>query len=139
MANTLYDSAITNFGNGNIRWISNTIAVYLMGGTSANPTNDAFVTVQDLINSGATYVASGAIGSKTLSNRNFGGANVTIPSVTGADVTFAILCQTSAAFNNSLLICNLDNTTSASALPYTPTGVDVTVSFSEGPTKIFSL
>lgn len=139
MANTLFDAAITSFGTASINWLDNTMAVALMAGTSADPTNDTFVTLQDIIDNGASMVASGTIGSKTLANRNFGGANVTIPAVTGDPVTFALVYQVSGTNDNSLLVGTLDDTTSASNLPYTPTGVDVTVTYSEGPTKIFSI
>jgi hypothetical protein len=142
MANTLFDRAVYNFGASNIDWLNDSIAVALMhaSGTVPDPSNDSYDTMDNLlVGRGDSIVSSGIITATTISDRQFGGNDVTMSSVTGLDVDYVIVYQDTGVDSTSRLICKLDTPSVSGTLPYTPTGVDVTVTFNDGPSKIFAL
>ena len=141
MSNAVMDSAITSYGNGDVDYTSNTIKLALMSGTAPDPTDDAIITIQDLLTAGNTIISEVTLASKTLANKEFGHADPTFTAVSGAAITFAIQYMDSGVTTTSPLLALWDTATAGSGLsefPITPNGLDIGVAFSD-PTKVYSL
>lgn len=78
-----------------------------------------------------------AIGSKTVALGVFNGGNVTFSAVSGSQVTQLVIYDDTPATNaTKRLIARIDT---ATGLPVTPSGGDITVSWDTGANKIFAL
>ena len=88
----------------------------------------------DDVPAGARVGTAVALGSKTLTNGVFDAADVTFTAVTGDPSEAVILYKDSGVESTSTLIAYFDT---ATGLPVTPTGVDITVSWNAS--GIFSI
>ena len=129
MANALYDHGREGFLDGSIDWDTDDIKMYLV-----DEGVDTIDLANDSANSAVTspVATSGNFGSKDVSAGVADAANVTFSSVTGAQ------SESLSIFSNtaSRLICNIDT---ATGLPVTPNGGDITVQWDDGANKIFKL
>lgn len=135
MANALYDRGRQGFLAGEIDWDANDIRIILID--EADDTIDLAVDEDLADRAGAARVAtSSALGSKTTAAGVADAADVTLSSVTG-DVSESIdIYQHTGTEATSLLIANIDT---ATGLPVTPNGGNITVQWDAGANKIFKL
>lgn len=135
MANSLYDRGRQGFLAGEIDWDANDIRLILID--EADDTIDLAVD-EDLADraAGARVATSSAFGTKTTTTGVADAADVTLTSVTG-DVSESIdIYQHTGTESTALLICNIDT---ATGLPVTPNGGNITVQWDSGSNKIFRL
>ena len=135
MANALYDRGRQGFLAGEIDWDANDIRIILID--EADDTIDLAVDEDLADRAGAARVAtSSALGTKTTAAGVADAADVTLSSVTG-DVSESIdIYQHTGTEATSLLIANIDT---ATGLPVTPNGGNITVQWDAGANKIFKL
>lgn len=135
MANALYDRGRQGFLAGEIDWDANDIRIILID--EADDTIDLALDEDLADRAGAARVAtSSALGTKTTTAGVADAADVTLSSVTG-DVSESIdIYQHTGTEATSLLIANIDT---ATGLPVTPNGGNITVQWDAGANKIFKL
>jgi len=133
MANALYDKGRESFLKGEISWSSDNIKLALLSaGYTPNLSTDQFVT--DL---GANIVArSGNFTTKTTTAGVADADDEVLTSVSGSQVTRIAIYKDTGADATSRLIALIDTATN---LPVTPNGGDITVQWDNGASKIFKL
>ncbi|MCI0430772.1 MAG: hypothetical protein L0210_09570 [Rhodospirillales bacterium] len=135
MANALYDKGREGFLDGSIDWDTNNIKAVLVD-TAAYTVNLGTHDLLDDIPVGARIATSGNLASKTVTSGVADAADVTFTAVSGASVEAIVLYADSGAEATSRLIAYIDT---ATGLPLTPNGGDVTVAWDNGANKIFKL
>lgn len=135
MANALYDKGREGLLDGSIDWDTNDIRLILID--EADDTID--LAVDDNLDDRAApsrVATSGAFASKTVTNGVADAAPVTLSAVTG-DVSESIdIYKHTGTESTARLICNIDT---ATGLPVTPNGGDITITWDSGANKIFKL
>jgi hypothetical protein len=135
MANAIYDLAREKFLNGQIDWTDDDIKCMLVDTNdySVNLATDEFHA--DV--AGAAIVAtSGNFSSKTTSAGVADAADVVFSSVSGDECEALVIFKDTGNSATSPLIAYIDT---ATGLPITPAGVDITVVWDSGANKIFKL
>jgi hypothetical protein len=135
MANALYDKGRESFLKGEILWNTDNIKVYLIDAAdyTVNLSTDQFAS--DI--AGAAKVAtSGNLASKTTTAGVADAADITFTAVTGDPSEALVIWQDTGTQSTSRLIAYID---SATGLPVTPNGGDITVAWDNGSNKIFKL
>lgn len=133
MANILYPKGKENFISGNIDLVNDTIRAVLID-TGTYTYNAAHADYADL--SGVVGSESGAFASKDVTDGVFDAADITFSSVTGATVEALVIFKDTGTAANDLLIAYID---SATGLPATPNGGDITIQWDSGANKIFAI
>jgi hypothetical protein len=142
VASALFDPGRQGFLDGSIDWDTASIKVALVRGYTFNA---AHMFVSDVTGAGGTLVqTSGALTSKTVTSGVADAADVTSTAVAaGAAIPAIIVFQSSAntggadvATTAQRLIAYIDT---ATGLPVTPNGQNITVSFDNGSNRIFKL
>lgn len=135
MANALYDKGREGFLDGSIDYDTNNIKIMLID--EADDTIDLALDEDLADRAGASRVAtSGNLSSKTVTAGVADAADVTFTAVTG-DVSESIdMYQDTGVEATSRLILNIDT---ATGLPVTPNGGDITVTWDSGANRIFKL
>ena len=133
MANQLYPKAKEAFLNADIDMAVDTITIALID-TGEYTFNSAHQYRSDIANS--AVISSATLSNKTTTNGVFDADDATFTSVTGANAEALILFQDTGVQSTSRLIAYID---SATGLPILPNGGDITVAFSSGSNRIFSL
>lgn len=135
MANALYDLAREAFLGGDLDWDANTIKLYLIDAAdyTKNLATDDFA---DDVPSGAKVATSSAFAGKTKTAGVADANDVTLTAVTGDLSEEIVIWQDSGTQSSSRLIANIDT---ATGLPVTPNGGDITVQWDNGANKIFKL
>ena len=135
MANALYDKGRENFLNGNIDWTADNIKVVLVDAAdyTVDLVNHDFL---DDIAVGGRVATSGNLSSKTSTAGVADAADVTFSSVTGDQSEALVIYRDSGTASTSELIAYIDT---ATGLPVTPNGGDITVTWDNGANKIFKL
>jgi len=130
MANLLYPKGKENLLLGNFDLSGANIKVALIdtGTYTYSATHDAYDDLSGIV---GTPVA---IGSTTVTDGVFDGADITFTSVTGDSVEALVIYQDSGTPSTSYLLAYLDTVTSG--LPVTPNGGDITITWG---TNIFAL
>src|SRR5210317_1065606 len=140
MANVLYSAGKEAFLSAEINLSSaaNNINIVLVD-TDDYSFSDSHTVLNDV--TGASRVATATLGSKTVTSGVFDAADATFSNVTGDQAEALIIYHdvqvggvTEA--NSCTLIAYIDT---ATGLPITPGGGDITVAFSDGANKIFAL
>lgn len=136
MANALYDSARAAFLGADIDWLADNIKVYLVRGYTPNTSTHDFL--DDVTGGGGTLVATSAnLSSKTSTAGVADAADVTYSTVTaGASCAHLVIAKDTGTPSTSPLIAVID---SATGLPITPNGGDITIAWDSGSNKIFKL
>ena len=137
MANALYDLGRQAFLEGSIAALTDNIKAVLVNIASThyavNLATDQFLSA---IASGDRVATSGNLASKTSTAGVFNAANVTFTAVTGAACGALVLYKDTGSAATSPLIAYIDT---ATGLPVTPNGGDITVSWDTGSNKVFKL
>ena len=135
MANALYDYGRDQFLQGNIDWVNDTIKVILID------TDD--YTVNLTTDQNLDDIAAGArVATATLANPTASGAgvadgdDVTFSAVSGDQSEALVIYKDSGVESTSPLIAYIDT---ATGLPVTPSGSDISVAWDSGANKIFKL
>lgn len=135
MANALYDNGRESFLRGEISWNSDDIKAILVDTGTYTVDLDAHQFLDD-IPGGARVATSANLASKTTTDGVADAADVTFTAVTGATVEAIVLFQDTGVEGTSRLIAYIDT---ATGLPVTPNGGDITVQWSAGADRIFRL
>ena len=136
MANALYDHGRENFLNGNVDWTNDDIKVTLVDSAdySRDLANDDFY--DDVTVAGREAVSS-AFTTKTTTAGVADADDVTFSTVSGDQCEYLVLwMDDGVAETSSPLIACIDT---ATGLPVTPNGGDITVTWDSGANKIFKL
>lgn len=135
MANALYDKGREGFLDGSIDWDTDDIRIILID--EADDTID-LASDEDLADraAGARVAISDALASKTVTAGVADATDKTFSSVTGDEAESIDIYQHTGTEATSRLIANIDT---ATGLPVTPNGGDITVTWDSGSNKIFKL
>lgn len=133
MANALYDKAREKFLTGSLDWATDNFKVVLVdtGTYTVDLVNDEFHS--DLA---GIVDTSGNLGSKTTTAGVADAADVTFTAVSGNSVEALVIYKDTGVSGTSPLVAYIDT---ATGLPVTPNGGDITVSWDDGTNKIFKL
>lgn len=135
MANALYDKGREGFLNGSIDWDTDDIRVILVD--SADYTVDLATDDNlDDVPSVARVATSAALSSKTVTAGVADAADVTFSAVNGDRAEALVIYQHTGTESTSRLIAYVDT---ATGLPVTPNGGDITVAWDNGTNRIFKL
>ncbi len=134
MANNLYGKGREGFLDGSIDWDTNDIKVALVDSAAYSLLIDTDDNYNDV--SAGTIALSGNLASKTKTLGVADAANITYSSVTGDESEYLVGFADSGSPATSRLIFNI---ATATGLPVTPNGGDITVAWDDGANKIFKL
>lgn len=135
MANALYTKAKQALIDATIDLGSDDIRVILVDGADYTPnmsTHDAL----DDIPSAARVAVSGALANKSITDGVFDADDITITSVSGDQFEYLVLYKHTGVESTSLLLLLIDT---ATGLPCTPNGGDITIQWAATADKIFRL
>ena len=135
MANALYDLGREAFLDGDISWGTDTIKVILVD-TGTYTVDLAAHDHLDDIPAGARVATSDALASKTVASGVADAADITLSTVSGNTVEAVVIYQDTGVESTSKLIAYIDTATN---LPVTPNGGDITIQWDNGANKIFKL
>jgi hypothetical protein len=136
MANALFDKGRQAFLEGGIAILTIDVKLVFVdhGVDTPVPATDDFL---DDIAAGARIATSGNFATKTSTNGVFDADDVTVSSVSGAQFESVVIYNdTPAAESGKHLIAFIDT---ATGLPFTPTGNNITVAWDNGTNKIFKI
>lgn len=136
MANSWYDAGLAGFAGGDVAWDTSDIRLIFIdeADDTIDLVNDDFLDDR----AGAARVAvSGSFASKTFAAGYLDAADVTVTSVTGDPFeSIDIYCHDGGADSARRLLLNFDT---ASGLPLTPDGGNVTTQWDNGTNRIARL
>jgi len=135
MANALYEKAKEGILDGSISFITDNIKAVLVD-TGAYTVNLASHQNLSDIPLGARISTSANLASKTATGGVADAADQLFSAVAGATVEAAVLYKDTGTASTSRLICYVDT---ATGLPVTPNGGDITLQWNNGSNKIFKL
>jgi hypothetical protein len=135
MANALYDLGREAFLGGDLDYDANTIKLYLVDNADYT-VNLATHDFADDVATAGKVATSGAFASKTKTNGVADAADVVLTAVSGDPSESIVIWQDSGTQSTSRLIAYIDT---ATGLPVTPNGGDITVQWDNGANKIFKL
>lgn len=135
MASGFYDKGRQGFAGGDIAWDTDDIRVILCtSGYVRNIATDEFLSS---ITAGQRVAMTAAdLASKTFADGVLDGADVVYTALTGSAVSQIVVVKYTGADATSRLILNYDD---VSGFPFTPSGLDVTLQWSNGATKMGKL
>lgn len=133
MANALYGKGREKFLSGAISWSTDNIKVSLVDTGTYTVAIDTHEFYTDL---SGVVADSGNLTSKTVTLGVADAANVTFGTVTGASVEAIVIWKDTGTPSTSPLIAYIDTATN---LPITPNGGDITVAWDSGANRIFKL
>lgn len=135
MPNALYDKGREKFLRGEVSWNSDDIKVVLvdLADYTQDLANDEFLS--DIAVAGRV-ATSPNLSSKTTTDGIADAADVTFSLVTGDQSEAIVIYKDTGLDSTSPLIAFIDT---ATGLPVTPNGGDITVQFDNGANKIFKL
>ena len=133
MANKLYPKGKEHLLAKDIDMADDTIKVVLVDAADYTY-SDNHNALNDIPS--AARVATATLASKTITNGVFDAANVTFLAVTGDRSEALVIYMDSGVESTSYLIAYIDT---ATGLPVTPNGGDITVTWDDGASKIFAL
>jgi predicted dehydrogenase len=132
MANTLYDKGREAFLSASISWSADTIKAVLVD-TGTYTFSQAH---QFLSSLSGTVGTAATLGTKTVTSGVADAADVTYTAVTGASVEAIVIYKDTGVAGTSPLIAYIDTATN---LPVTPNGGDISITWDNGTNKIFKL
>ncbi len=134
MANVVYDKAREKFLNADIDWAVDNIKAVLVD--AADYTFSAAHEFLSDIAAGGRVATSGNLTSKTSTNGVADAADVTLTAVSGDPSEAIVIYKDTGSAATSPLIAYIDT---ATGLPITPNGGDITITWDNGANKIFKL
>jgi hypothetical protein len=135
MANNLYTKAKQGLIDGSIDLDTDDIRVVLVDGADYTPNLATHDNLDD-IPSAARVATSGALQNKTVTDGVFDADDKIIAAVTGDQFEYLALYKHTGTESTSRLILLIDT---ATGLPCTPNGSDITIQWASGADKIFRL
>lgn len=135
MANALYDKGREGFLDGSIDWDTDDIRCILID-TDDYTVDLAIHDMLDDIPAGARVATSGAFADKTVTAGVADAADVVLSSVSGDQSEAIVIYKHTGVESTSRLIAYID---SATGLPVTPNGGNITIVWDSGANKIFKL
>lgn len=135
MANALYDKGREKFLTGAVSWSSDNIKVVLVDNADYTVNISTHEFLSDVA-SGGRVATSGNLASKTTTAGVADAADVTFTAVTGDQSESLVIYKDTGSAATSPLIAYIDT---ATGLPVTPNGADITVTWDNGSNKIFKL
>lgn len=135
MANALFDKGREAFLGGDLDWDAHTIKLMFVDHADDTP-NVATDDFLDDILAAARVAISGAFTTKTKTNGVADADDVTLSAVTGDQFESMVIFRDTGVEGTSSLIAYIDT---ATGLPATPGGGDITVRWDNGANKIFKL
>lgn len=133
MASALYDKGRESFLKGEISWNSDNIKVALIDTDTYTVAISSHQYFSDI--TGVVAVSSNLSG-KTTTNGVADANDIVLSSVVGVNCEALVIYQDTGVTNTSRLIAYID---SATGLPVTPNGSDLTIVWDNGASKIFKL
>lgn len=133
MSNALYDHGRDAFLNSSINWGSDTIKVALVNTSTYTVNTSSHQYYSDL--SGVVGTPT-ALASKSSSAGIANAGTATFSAVTGSAAGALVIYKDTGTSSTSPLIAYIDT---ATGLPVTPNGGDITVTWDTGSNKIFKL
>lgn len=135
MANALYDLGREKFLGGDLDWDADDFRVILTDGAdyTASLSADEFL---DDVAAGARVAVSAAFSSKTKTAGVADAADVTLSTVTGDQSELLVIYQHTGTDGTSALTVYIDT---ATGLPVTPNGGDITIQWDSSSSRIFKL
>ena len=135
MSNSLYTKAKQGLIDGSIDLDTDDIRVVLVDGADYTPDLATHDNLDD-IPAGARVAVSGALQNKSVTDGVFDADDIILAAVTGDQFEYIVLFKDTGVEGTSRLILLIDT---ATGLPCTPNGSDITIQFSSGADKIFRL
>jgi hypothetical protein len=135
MANALFDAGREGFLAGDIDWDANNIKLVFIDHADDTPNVSTDDNLDDLA-AGARVATSGNFASKTTTAGVADAADVTVSTVTGDPFESINIYKDTGTESTSRLIAYIDT---ATGLPTTPNGGDITVVWDSGANRIFKL
>lgn len=135
MANALYDLARQKFLNADIDWTADDIKVVLVDAADYTVNLATHEFLSD-VPGGARVATSGNLASKTSTAGVADAADVTLTAVTGDPSEALVIYKDTGSAATSPLIAYIDT---ATGLPVTPNGGDITIAWDNGANRIFKL
>lgn len=139
MANALYSKGKENLLGGSIDWVNNTIRLVFFDAnddaTARSTRLSSHDALDDVVSAGRVAI-SGDFSGKTKTNGVADANDVTLTNVSGDQFEEIIIYKHTGTESTSLLLVNIDT---ATGLPLTPNGGNVTVQWDDGANKIFAL
>jgi hypothetical protein len=135
MANSLYTKAKQGLISGNIDLDTDDIRAVLVDGADYTP-NLATHEFLSSIPAGARVAVSGALQNKTVTDGVFDADDIVIAAVSGDQFEYIVLYKHTGSDATARFIYLIDT---ATGLPCTPNGSDITLAFDNGTNKIFKL
>lgn len=135
MANALYDKGRQKFLEGGIAWLTDNIKAILVD-TALYTVDLALDDFLDDVPVGSRVQISANLTGKDATDGVADAADEVFGSVSGATVEAIVIYRDSGVEGTSELIAYID---SATGLPVTPNGGDITVQWDNGVDKIFKL
>lgn len=136
MANGIYDKAREEFLGSGLDFSSDTIKVVAVDTAGYAVNLAAADPVLNDIGGSYRIATSGALASKTITGGVADADDITFSSVTGASIEALVIYKDTGNVNTSRLIAYIDT---ATGLPVTPNGGNITVTWDNGANKIFKL
>lgn len=135
MANALYDKGRQGFLDGSIDWDTDTIKCCLIDAADYTVNLSTHDNLDD-VPAGARVGTPQTLGSKTVTDGVADAADAVLPSVTGDPSEAILIWKDTGVESTSRLIAYIDT---ATGLPVTPNGGDITIQWDSGANKIFKL
>jgi len=135
LANQLYTKAKQGLIDGSIDLDTDNIKAVLVDGADYTPNLATHDNLDDIPVAGRV-ATSGNLASKTVTDGVFDAADVTISAVSGDQFEYIVLYKDTGVESTSRLILLIDT---ATGLPCTPNGGDITIAWDNGANKIFKL
>lgn len=135
MANALYDKGREGFLDGSVNWAADNIKAALVDNGLYTVDLAVHANLSD-IPSGARVAISANLAGKTVAAGVADANDVVFSAVSGASVEDLVLYKDTGVAGTSRLIAYIDT---ATGLPVTPNGGDITVAWDNGANKIFKL
>jgi len=134
MANALYDTGRNAFLRGDLSWNSHTFKVVLLSSSyTVNLTSHQFLSSIP----GGSRVATSSVLTTSLPGAGVADASdITFTSVTGSQVTQFVVYRDTGTEATSQLVAYFDTATN---LPITPNGGDISITWSNDTNRIFKL
>lgn len=136
MSSGLYDKGRQAFLEGSIAWLTDDIRVILID-TAQYTVNLATHDFLDDVAAGSRIAVSGALASKTSTDGVADAADVVFTAVANTSVEALIIYKHTGSDATARLIAYIDS--ASAGLPFQVNLGDVTVSWSNGASKIFKL
>lgn len=137
MANALYDKGRQAFLDADIDWSADNIKAALVRSSTYTPNLATDDFLADVTAGGAVVATSGNFASKTSTDGVADAADITFTTVAaGAAIQYLVIYKDTGSGATSPLIALIDT---ATGLPVTPNGGDITVQWDNGANKIFKL